>query len=95
MKKLTIILSLVLGGCAGADVEEERITEENGVYSICGTGPNQTPCRAADGETYQQELDVDTSPYLDSDRSMEAEVEAMKKQPFEQEVEQSESSSIE
>lgn len=37
-------------------VESERVTEHNGMLSVCGTGAGMAPCRDRNGETYAEEI---------------------------------------
>lgn len=38
-------------------VTEQRTTFENGMVTTCDTGEGMDPCRDANGETYQEEID--------------------------------------
>lgn len=39
-----------------AQVVEERITERNGLYTVCGNGEGMQPCRDRNGMTYAEEM---------------------------------------
>lgn len=89
MKKvITIAICYSLFGCAGTMIEGERIDVHNGVPEACGDGPGLAECRDVDGETFEQELDVNTTPGLDSDQQLEKQTEKLKSEPFEKEVEE-------
>lgn len=42
---------------AEEEVEEERVTDVDGVVQECGVGPGLSPCRDVNGETYAHEID--------------------------------------
>ena len=76
---LVISTASCLSACSGStEVSAERVETTDGTASICGTGPGLPPCRAMDGETYQQELDLNTTPGLGSDQQLEQEAETMR-----------------
>jgi hypothetical protein len=92
--KHAIIVStlLYLTACAGGTVEGERIGVDNDVADVCGEAPGLAECRDVDGETFEQELDVNTTPNLGSDKQMEKQVDHLKHESFEHEVEDLEGS---
>jgi len=76
---LVISAASCLSACSGStEVSAERVETTDGTASICGTGPGLPPCRAIDGETYQQELDVNTTPGLGSNQQLDEEAETMR-----------------
>ena len=55
---------LSIAACTGSpQVVEERVTYDHGVVTECGEGPGLSPCRDANGLTYEQELDPN---YIDT-----------------------------
>ena len=88
MKKLLFVfVGCGLFACANAEMEEERVDVHNGVPEVCGEGGGLNPCRDVDGETFEQELTVDTTPDLGSNKQMEHQVDKLKKEPIEREIE--------
>lgn len=89
MKTQLILLLpiLALGGCAQTHMESERIDVHNTVPEVCGDAPGLNACRDVDGETFEQELNVDTTPDLDSNANLERDAEKLKKEPIEKEIE--------
>ena len=78
---LALVISAAgcLSACSGSTgVSAERVETTDGTVSTCGTGPGLPPCRAADGETYQQELDLNTTPGLGSNQQLDEEAETMR-----------------
>jgi hypothetical protein len=71
-----------------AEIEEARIDVHNTVPEVCGDGGGLNPCRDVDGETFEQELDVNTTPGLDSNQQLEAQVEKLKHESLEREIEE-------
>ena len=50
----------LLAACAGnSEVEGERVTDDDGIVSVCGEGDGLPECRDFNGETYSEELDYD------------------------------------
>ncbi len=93
MKPALIAIALLyLTACAGGTVEGERIDVGNGVAEACGDEPGLAECRDVDGETFEQELDVNTTPNLGSDEQLEKQVDHLKHESFEHEVEDLEDS---
>lgn len=76
----TGLLGLLLtSGCAGGgQVYEERITERNGIEYACGEGPGLEPCRDANGETYEQELNQDGYIGLEGTDQLEADAQRIR-----------------
>jgi len=75
-RPLLLSLILALTACAGnGDVVEERISDEDGVISVCGNQPGMAECRDARGETYEQELQYTPD---ESDRELAAEAETVR-----------------
>lgn len=77
--KLLPIITLALAAATStftlAQIVEERVTEENGVYSVCGEGDGLNPCRDVNGETYDEEI---RGPAVKSESSGELAAEAAK-----------------
>ncbi len=93
MKHAIIVSALLyLTACAGGTVEGERVDFQNGVVDACGEAPGLAECRDVDGETFEQELDVNTTPNLGSDAQLEKQVDHLKHESFEHEVEDLEGS---
>jgi hypothetical protein len=76
----TGLLGLLLtSGCAGGgQIYEERITERNGIEYACGEGPGLEPCRDANGETYEQELNQDGYIGLEGTDQLEADAQRIR-----------------
>jgi len=55
---ILIFLSQLLLVCVSyAQVVEERVSERNGMYEVCGMGSDDlNPCRDVNGETYEEEM---------------------------------------
>jgi hypothetical protein len=88
VKKLLFVLVVCgLFACSNAEIEEERVDVHNGVPEVCGEGGGLNPCRDVNGETFGQELTVDTTPDLDSNEQMEHQVDKLKNEPIEREIE--------
>ncbi len=60
MKFSTILIflsQLLLVSVSYAQVVEERVSERNGMYEVCGMGSDDlNPCRDVNGETYEEEM---------------------------------------
>lgn len=58
---IVVAMATLLGACGGTgDVQEERVTYENGMVDVCGNEPGMPECRDYNGETYSQELEFTT-----------------------------------
>jgi hypothetical protein len=56
--RFLLALMMLLSGCAGSgDVQEERVTVENGAVKVCGNEPGMSECRDYNGMTYTEELE--------------------------------------
>ena len=74
-----LFATLLSAGCAGGgQIYEERITERNGIAYACGEGPGLEPCRDANGETYEQELNQDGYVGLEGNAELEADAERIR-----------------
>jgi hypothetical protein len=60
-------------GWTQSGLVEERISEENGLYEVCGEGPGLSPCRDINGQTYAEEV---RGPSIDSESTDELAAEA-------------------
>lgn len=78
---------VALAACAQTHMESERIDVHNTVPEVCGDAPGLNACRDVDGETFEQELNVDTTPDIDSNANLEKDAEKLKQEPIEKEVE--------
>lgn len=58
---------------AQSGLVEERVEERNGLYEACGEGDGLSPCRDANGETYDEEV---RGPGIDSESTDELAAEA-------------------
>ena len=58
---------------AQSGVVEERVTQENGLYDVCGEGAGLSPCRDVNGETYDEEV---KGPSINSESTDELAAEA-------------------
>lgn len=77
---LVFLVTLLSGFAYGEEeVEEERVTDVDGVEHECGVGPGLSPCRDAEGETYAHEVDPNYVG-LDSDAQLEQSAEAVRKE---------------
>ena len=58
LKTLAALAALLasLSSHAQVEVTSERITERNGLYTVCGNGEGMQPCRDRAGETYEEEM---------------------------------------
>jgi hypothetical protein len=53
---LFLLFQLLLSSPGFSQVVEERVTENNGMYQVCGEGDGLNPCRDVNGETYEEEM---------------------------------------
>lgn len=53
---IALALGLTTATSSQAQVVEERVTNENGVYRECGVGAGLDACRDVNGETYNEEI---------------------------------------
>jgi hypothetical protein len=86
-----LLFVLVVCGCSAwihAEIEEARVDVHNGVPQVCGEGGGLNPCRDVSGETFEQELTVDTTPELDSNEQMEHQADRLKHESIEREIEE-------
>jgi hypothetical protein len=51
-----LLFQLLLSSPGFSQVVEERVTENNGMYQVCGEGDGLNPCRDVNGETYEEEM---------------------------------------
>jgi hypothetical protein len=56
LKTLAALAALLVSLSSQAQVVEERVTERNGMYTVCGNAEGMQPCRDRDGMTYEEEM---------------------------------------
>jgi len=59
---IAVAMAAALGACGGTgDVQEERVSLDDGMVDVCGNEPGMPECRDYNGETYSQELEYTTT----------------------------------
>lgn len=78
MKKIFLLAcAVMLSACAGnTEVEGARVTDDDGIISVCGEGDGLPECRDYNGETYSEELKYKTP----TDKQMEQEAEKVRRE---------------
>ena len=85
---LSVMLIAGLSAWSHAEIDAARVDIHNGVPQVCGDSGGLNPCRDVNGETFEQELTVDTTPKLDSNEQMQKQADKLKNESIEREIEE-------